>query len=291
MFPTQISDNLELGGYSFCGDTNLKYVQFPKNLAGFNTENRSFSYYASGTPPSILKVEIPAGVKKLNNIFYSAKSLSEVTLHEGLESINSGDFYNCINLKSIEIPGTVRLIDGSAFENCSSLKKLVLKEGLQEIKEYAFQYAFSDDAEPFEIPSTVTTIGNNAFMYAKIKSLKIPATVTNLGDRIFQYCNNLETIELNTNYTKTYGALLQDCTALTKIVIGENVTNISKITYGASDFPNLSSVEFKNPKGWNVSGVGTIDEADLKDPATAAAKVKQYCDKIWRRSDLNDLLM
>lgn len=282
VFPSQVADGLSLGDWYFAYNPNLKYVQLPKNHAGF-----SYNGFYCYNPPasSDLKVEIPASVKNLNNAFYNAQSLTEVILNEGLESINYGDFYECINLKSIEIPGTVRFIDQSAFDQCSSLKKLVLKEGLQEIKNYAFQYAFSDDAEPFEIPSTVTTIGDYAFCHAKIKSLKIPATVTDLGDRIFEYCNKLETIELNTNYTKTYGALLQGCTALTKIVIGENVTNISKITYGASDFPNLSSVEFKNPKGWNVSGVGPIPEADLKDPATAAAKVKQYCDKTWTRSD------
>ena len=282
VFPSQVADGLSLGDWYFAYNPNLKYVQLPKNLAGFNYNG----FYCYNPPAgSDLKVEIPASVKNLNNAFYNAQSLTEVILNEGLESINYGDFYYCINLKSIEIPGTVRFIDQSAFRQCSSLKKLVLKEGLQEIKTSAFQYAFSDDAEPFEIPSTVTTIGGYAFVFAKIKSLKIPATVTDLGDRIFEYCNKLETIELNTNYTKTYGALLQDCTALTKIVIGENVTNISKITYGASDFPNLSSVEFKNPKSWSVSGVGPIPEADLKDPATAAAKVKQYCDKTWTRSD------
>ena len=283
VFPSQITDGLTLGYNYFCYNPSLKYVQLPKNLIGYSSYAFQCSEPSGFDTSSGLKIEIPAGTKKLNKAFYYAQTLTEIVLNEGLESINGGDFYYCKNLKSIEIPKTVTTIGNLAFEYCSSLKKLVLKEGLQTIGSQAFRQAFSNDVEPFEIPGTVTTIGDYAFMSANIKSLKIPATVTNLGDRIFEYCHNLETIELNTNYTGTYGALLEDCTALTTLVIGENVTNISKITWSISNFPNLSSVEFKNPKGWKAGGVD-ISEDDLKDPATAAQKVKQYCDKNWTRS-------
>ena len=169
----------------------------------------------------------------------------------------------------------------NAFHNAQSLTEIILNEGLESIGYEDFYYC--KNLKSIEIPATVTTIEEYAFQGAKIKSLKIPETVTSLGDRIVQECNKLEFLELNTNSTAS--ALLNNCPALKTLVIGEKVTDIAKITYSASDFPNLSSVEFKNPKGWNVSGVGPISEADLKDPATAAAKVKQYCDKAWTRSD------
>ena len=283
VFPSQVSDGLKLGGNYFYHKLYLKYVQFPKNLAGFKGYNDNNAFYCyNPLADSDLKVEIPASVKKLNGAFNYAQSLTEIILNEGLESINTYDFYECKKLTSIEIPGTVTIIEKDAFTNTSSLKKIVLKNGLKTIGEYAFRNAFSDDIEPFEIPATVTKIEAYAFHGAKIKSLKIPETVTSLGEKIVQECNNLELLELNTN-SIYYNTLLSSCPALKTLVIGEKVTDIAKITYSVSNFPNLKSVEFKNPKGWKVDGT-PVSEDILKDTTKAAEYVKANCTKHWTRN-------
>ncbi len=258
VFPEKISDNLTLAVEWFKGCINLEYVKLPSNL------------------------------NKLGSEVFKYSAIKAMALNEGLTAIGSSAFNGDTNLEAIEIPGSVTEIGEYAFQSCTSLKKLVLKEGLQTIGSYAFNKAFADDVESFEIPNTVTTICYYAFSESKIKSLKIPSSVTSLGDEIIQNCSKLKSLELNTNVLHInayYNVLLSGCTELTTLVIGENVRLINKFTGSISNFPNLSSVEFKNPKGWSVSGVGPIPEADLKDPATAAAKVKQYCDKTWTRSD------
>lgn len=274
VFPSQVADGLSLGDWYFAYNPNLKYVQLPKNLAGFS----GYNFYCYNPPAgSDLKVEIPASVKNLNNAFSNAQSLTEVILNEGLESIDYNNFYGCKNLKSIEIPGTVTTIQYYAFQNCTSLKEVKLNEGLTSIEYCAFYKCTS--LETINIPSTLTSIGSTAFYHTAIKNIKIPETVTLAGNAI-AYCPSLESAEINTR-TITNNAFYS-CSALKTVVIGENVSKIED--YGFNTVP-LESVTFKNPKGWSVSGVGPIPEADLKDPATAAAKVKQYCDKTWTRSD------
>lgn len=272
VFPSQVADGLSLGDWYFAYNPNLKYVQLPKNLAGFSGSN----FYCYNPPiGSDLKVEIPASVKNLNYAFNYAQSLTEVILNEGLEYIE--DFSGCKNLKSIEIPGTVTTIKNYTFQDCTSLKEVKLNEGLTSIEYCAFYKCTS--LETINIPSTLTSIGGSAFYHTAIKNIKIPETVT-LAANAIAYCPSLESVEINTR-TITNNAFYL-CSVLKTVVIGENVSRIKD--YAFNSVP-LESVTFKNPKGWNVSGVGPIPEADLKDPATAAAKVKQYCDKTWTRSD------
>lgn len=271
VFPSQVADGLSLGDWYFAYNPNLKYVQLPKNLAGFNGSN----FYCYNPPAgSDLKVEIPASVKNLNYAFNYAQSLTEVILNEGLEYI---DFIGCKNLKSIEIPGTVTTIKNYTFQDCTSLKEVKLNEGLTSIEYCAFYKCTS--LETINIPSTLTSIGSSAFYNTAIKSIKIPETVT-LAVNAIASCPSLESAEINTR-TITNNAFYS-CSALKTVVIGENVSRIEN--YAFNSVP-LESVTFKNPKGWSVSDVGPISEADLKDPATAAAKLNQYRSKTWTRSD------
>ena len=285
VFPSELSQSLTFGNQYFFTNPSLEYVQFPKNIAGLG--NAMFSSYSSSYLPAAtasLKVEIPETVKNLNNAFMGTTNLTQIILNEGLEIILPGDFIYCNNLKSIEIPSTVKSIGYNAFLGCTSLKKLVLKNGLESIARNAFSSAFSEDIEPFDIPSTVKTLEDGVFEHSKIKTAKIPGTVTSIGKYLFQDCTKLEFCEINTKNIPSY--TINFCSALKSLVIGENVESIaSTIVYNPDNIPSLTSVEFKNPKGWSVSdGVGPIPEKDLKDKAKAAQLIKQYYNKTWTRS-------
>ena len=71
------------------------------------------------------------------NAYYGKTTLDTITLPVGVTKINSGAFSGCSNLISVDMPEGVTLIDNSAFTNCN-LTSVV-------------------------IPSTVTSVGRNAF--------------------------------------------------------------------------------------------------------------------------------
>lgn len=52
------------------------------------------------------------------------------------------------------------------------------------------------------LPSTLTTIGNNAFAFdSALPSVEIPASVTSIGTTAFNQCGNLNSVKLNSNPT------------------------------------------------------------------------------------------
>lgn len=83
--------------------------------------------------------------------------------------------------------------------------------------------------EVVEIPETikgyaVTAIGEEAFIWSKMKKVIIPETVTEIKSRAFFGCKNLMNIEGVDNVTKIESQAFYMCTALKSI-------DLSNITY------------------------------------------------------------
>lgn len=83
--------------------------------------------------------------------------------------IKSRAFY-ANNLTSVVIPGTIQKIGAYAFGGCTSLKKLVLKEGVTEIGECAFERC---SLISVEIPKSLSTIKFKAFSECPIENVYI----------------------------------------------------------------------------------------------------------------------
>ena len=71
------------------------------------------------------------------------------------------------------------------------------------IDSYAFGTTFNSsyactDLTSVVIPSSVLTIGNQAFAYCTgLTTVTIPTSVTSIGEEVFRYCNNLVTVRVN----------------------------------------------------------------------------------------------
>ena len=59
--------------------------------------------------------------------FYNCKSLSAVTMQDGVSTIQQGAFMYCNNLKTVSMPSTITNIGIYAFYNCSNLESIVIK--------------------------------------------------------------------------------------------------------------------------------------------------------------------
>lgn len=63
-------------------------------------------------------------------------------------------------LTSVEIPGTVKSIADSAFYSCNKLSSIILHEGIEDIRAYAFYFTHASE---LVVPSTVKRVGQNIF--------------------------------------------------------------------------------------------------------------------------------
>ena len=125
--------------------------------------------------------------------FSGARYLEEITLPDGLTSIESEAFGICNALKEMVIPETVTHFGWSVFNGCSSLKSVNILPTWTRIPEYSFIGCSS--LEGIEIPNSITSIGEAAFRGCKsLKYLFLPANVTKMEADVFAGCSGLESI-------------------------------------------------------------------------------------------------
>ena len=87
-------------------------------------------------------VVIPEGVTEIGRqVFQGCTGLTSITLLKGsqLTSIGNNAFYNT-GLTDITLPEGLTTIENRTFYQCSSLTSVTLPEGLESIGEYAFRY-------------------------------------------------------------------------------------------------------------------------------------------------------
>lgn len=94
----------------------------------------------------------------------------------------------------------------------------------------------------FEIPNSVTSIGDGAFSGCSgLNSIDIPNSVTSIGERAFSYCSGLTSIEIPNSVTSIGYEVFKGCTGLSSIEIPNSVTTIGG--YAFEDCTGLTSIE------------------------------------------------
>ena len=181
----------------------------------------------------MVKVEIPDTVTEIGEYaFYEWKNLENVTMSSNITSIGDSAFTRCNNLTNITIPESVTSIGTAAFGDCSSLTSITIPESVTSIGDYAFdgcnsltninvekensnyssidgilfnkaqtviiKYPEEKKGTSYEIPNSVTIIGNYAFfLCSSLTNITIPEGVTSIGDCAFCSCSNLTSITYN----------------------------------------------------------------------------------------------
>ena len=187
--------------------------------------------------------------------------MNEVTISQGVKSIESSAFSFCSSLKTIFIPASVNKIEGSAFANCKNLLAITVEA---ENKHFCSEGGMLLNKSKTQLIKCPAGIGDESV---------VPDGVENIGPSAFADCNRLETIIVPEG-VKSIGELaFHKCRNLSMVTISSTVKNI-----GRSAFNNCKSLRsavflgeapimgegvfsyteesFKIVSGVGVSGVG-----------------------------------
>ena len=123
------------------------------------------------------------------------------------------------DLTSIKLPSSLIKIKDDAFNSMDTLKSLVIDGGAPNLNELG-ERSFSGCSNIEELDlsnSKLTSIPEGAFAYCKnLKTIKLPSTITSIGDEAFYNCQSLTNIEgLDKCNLKSIGsAAFSNCKAL-----------------------------------------------------------------------------
>ena len=232
---------------SFSGCTSLTFISFPDAV----TKIGDFAFFSC---LNLCSFNIPKNVKMIGKFaFEGCKSLKSIYIPDGVSTINDYAF-KATGLTSVVIPNSVKNIGKYAFDSMSLIsvtltnsmqfhnfvsvfnsaikyiKEIVLLSGWYSIPDYIFE-GFSSLINIY-IPSTVTTIGSNAFnTCTSLMSIVLPNSIKTIGSDIFKGCSSL--------YYIYYEGSKDDFNA-----ISENLISYSQNIYFYSDEVPLEEGNF-----------------------------------------------
>ena len=197
-------------------------------------------------------------------------NITSCEINDGSRTLSQYSFKDCSLLNEISVPSNVVYINEDSFAGCSSLSAINVEEentnytsidGLLVDKNKTKIIDIPQAITKISIPDSFTSIEAYAFSECtKLTSITIPDSVNSIGSSAFSGCNSLEELTLPSLFDQEIsyyfnssvpsslkkvtinsgdipGYAFSNCSSLTSITIGNNVTSI-----GDSAFRGCSSL-------------------------------------------------
>ena len=182
-----------IGDSAFSSCSSLTTITMPNNIT-------SIGGYAFSSCSSLTSITLPDRVTEIGNMaFRLCSSLTSITIPNSVISIGQSAFRECTSLSNITIPDSVTSIGDGAFSYCSSLTVFYGKYTSADNRCLIVDDKLTSFAPAgltsYTIPSSVTSIGNEAFMgCSALTTITIPDRVTSIGGDAFFSCSSLKTV-------------------------------------------------------------------------------------------------
>ncbi len=183
--------------------------------------------------------------------------------------VSTDMFADCKLLRSILLPNSATRLARNAFARCSALESIIISAGIEQIIPSSdcdalerievskansiyssidgvlFNHAGTEiiwfpcgKTGEYQLPPTLTAIGENAFSGTSITTLIIPSSVTTISRGAF-YGSSLQEISLPDNLTNISEGMFQDCSSLTTVRLGKETEYIGNFAFDGTDMADL----------------------------------------------------
>ncbi|HEM5095318.1 TPA: leucine-rich repeat protein [Streptococcus suis] len=215
----------------FEGQSGITSLILPSSLL----EVRPYAFTGIG----IESLSLPAGLQKLGtHSFASSSSLKSVTIPSSLVE-GDGAFIDSKSLVNISLaPGTTKIIDG-LFRG-TGFSEFTVPEGITEIGANAFSE--NGNLTTIILPSTLRTIGANAFSNTSLKRIVLPPGMKKIPDGLLQG-TKVEEFVIPEGVEEIGVQAFAYNPFLKSVVLP---SSLKKIGYGAFQNTGIESITFKD---------------------------------------------
>ena len=174
-----------ISDYAFATCEKVTELLLPKGLLEIRSEAFRDLYL-------LIRVSIPASVKKLNAFDYCSK-LEKVDFDEGLNLTSLERYvFAYTSITSFQIPEKVTKINGCAFSakimnitiHPNNNHLIVENNAILSLNKSILFFICNKTSESYEIPSTVITLEENCFYESQFKAVSFPSSII----KIEQWC-------------------------------------------------------------------------------------------------------
>lgn len=223
--------------YTFYNASGLSEVHIPASVttikahafyyAGLNEEGSMKVYFAEGSKlktigeeafstRNIPSIDLPDGLETIGDGAFSGNAFTELVIPDSVTSIGNSAFSGCSDLATVKLPKNLKNFGSRVFAYCSKLQSIDISGENENFKAVSgdlynknvtklIQYAVGKETDLFEIPATVTEIGDYAMVYAmKTNTVRIAENVSAVGcpcGRVTTSTNTAKTDTVITNIT------------------------------------------------------------------------------------------
>jgi hypothetical protein len=259
-----------IDSYAFKG-SSIETLRLPENLTQIGIgafEGTAVKNVYSPSLKAWLDLHFSSGSSKSNplngggaRLYVNNELLTQLTIPEGVETIKNYAFYGYKNLILITLPEGLKIISTGALVG-TGITSIEIPSTVTSLGQQAF-YNSSLISVKFAEGSAITTIPMEAFSLTPITSINIPDKVTQIARGAFRGCESLPFIELPEGVKTLADNAFKNCSALKGIVIPESIETINA---GAFSGAGLEKVYYKGTKNeWSEITIDSADNGALTD--------------------------
>ena len=248
-----------IGSDAFYGCNKLKSITLPFVGASLNGgSNTHFGYIFGASnysnqnsyvPASLKTVIIKGGNRIWGSAFYGCSGLTDVTIPNGITSLDLYVFQNCTGLTNVSLPDGFQFIGYYVFSGCTGLTDIKIPDSVTTVDIGAFYNTgiYNNTANNRVVYADKWAVGYKGVLNGDL-SLK-PGTVGIASAAFSGYVGLTNvTIPNSVMYIGEYS--FSGCNALTGITIPDGVTGIASCAFSGCGNLTLYAEAAAKPNGW-----------------------------------------
>lgn len=255
-------------GSTFSECTSLKSIELPASITTIP------SYMFAGCS-ALERVTAKGTITAIgNSAFKSDTALTEIPDLSQVTSIGDRTFYGCSALETVDLH-SVTTMEYAAFQGCDALSGEIDLSNLEVIPGHAFCY--DPNITSVITCSTLSSIGDWAFIWAGISTISLPETLNSIGTYTFYKASLSGTVALPDSLTQLGASAFSGCEEVNAIQIGSGLKDIPANAFAGCT--NLKTITVNNrredvtiPKIDGVTVTYTIPSLEATDDKVSNAE-------------------